>query len=81
MLTRLALFFVALLALPAAARAQPAPSITVMDVTVALNLWHDNCIDKLLSCSGFVLGNGKQALGAFGGPWNATPRLVPIPPQ
>ncbi len=48
---------------------------------VALKLWHDNCIDKLLSCSGFVLGNGKQALGAFGGPWNANPRLVPIPPQ
>lgn len=43
--------------------------------------FHDNCIDKLLNCSGGDLGNGKQLKGAsqpsYG--WTNPVRLVPIP--
>ena len=42
-------------------------------------MWLDNCINKLLSCSGGDLGNGKQLKMFSGFTWNATPRLVPIP--
>jgi hypothetical protein len=44
-------------------------------------MWTDNCIDKMLNCSGGDLGNGKQLAGAsqpaYG--WNIPQRLVPIP--
>ena len=42
-------------------------------------MWHDNCIDKLLNCSGGDLGNGKQMKQFAGFTWNASPRLVPVP--
>ena len=41
-------------------------------------IWMDNCINKLLSCSGGELGNGKTMTGT---PvlWTANPHTVPIP--
>jgi len=48
---------------------------------VAWQAFHDNCIDKLLNCSGGDLGNGWQLRGAsqpsYG--WTNPNRLVPIP--
>jgi hypothetical protein len=45
-----------------------------------LKTWHDNCINKLLSCSGGDLGNGKQLKMFSGFSWNANPRLVNAQP-
>jgi hypothetical protein len=45
-----------------------------------LKAWHDNCLDKRLSCSGADLGNGKQLKMFNGFSWNASPR-VSSPPQ
>jgi len=42
-------------------------------------MWMDNCINKLLNCSGGDLGNGRQMKMYDGFSWNANPRLVPIP--
>jgi hypothetical protein len=42
-------------------------------------MWHDNCIDKKLNCSGGDLGNGKQMKQFAGFTWKASPRLVPVP--
>jgi hypothetical protein len=56
---------------------------------VVLKMWTDNCINKMLNCSGGDLGNGKQLKGAAkpiyftDGKWSASlripKRLVPIP--
>jgi hypothetical protein len=48
---------------------QPAGSTYHADFFMAWDpsvhrMFHDNCIDKLLSCSGGDLGNGKQLIGA-----------------
>lgn len=40
-------------------------------------MWTDNCINKLLNCSGGHLGNGKQLKQRVGFSWTANPRLVP----
>lgn len=42
-------------------------------------MWMDNCINKLLNCSGGDLGNGKQLKQFSGFSWTANPRLVPVP--
>ena len=42
-------------------------------------MWHDNCINKLLSCSGGDLGNGWQMKNFAGFSWTANPRLVAAP--
>ena len=42
-------------------------------------MWHDNCINRKLSCSGGDLGNGKQMKQFAGFSYNANPRLVPVP--
>ncbi|WP_162234695.1 DUF1996 domain-containing protein [Sphingomonas sp. Leaf231] len=44
-----------------------------------LEAWTENCINKLLSCNGGDLGNGKQMKEHAGFSWNAKPRLVDIP--
>lgn len=44
-----------------------------------LAMWTNNCIDKLLNCSGGNLGNGKMMKMYSGFSWTANPRLVPIP--
>ena len=44
-----------------------------------MSMWMDNCIDKLLNCSGGDLGNGKQMKQFAGFSWTASPRLVPAP--
>ena len=44
-----------------------------------LKLWHDNCINKLLNCSGGDLGNGKQLRMFAGFSWSANPHLVSPP--
>ncbi|CAN5184822.1 hypothetical protein BH09PSE3_BH09PSE3_00090 [soil metagenome] len=44
-----------------------------------LAMWSENCIDKLLNCSGGDLGNGKQMKQSDGFSWTASPRLVPLP--
>jgi hypothetical protein len=44
-----------------------------------MSMWMDNCINKLLSCSGGDLGNGKQMKQFAGFSWTASPRLVPVP--
>ena len=41
-------------------------------------MWTDNCINKLLNCSGGNLGNGKQINGMWG-TFTAVPRLVRVP--
>jgi hypothetical protein len=41
-------------------------------------MWTDNCINKLLNCSGGDLGNGKQLRMFDGFSWSARPRLVPV---
>ena len=45
-----------------------------------LNEWNDNCIAKMLSCSAFNLGNGKQGKVPVQFRWAADPRLI-APPQ
>lgn len=42
-------------------------------------MWIDNCINKLLNCSGGDLGNGKMMRQSWPFSWNANPRLVPLP--
>ena len=44
-----------------------------------MKMWHDNCINKLLNCSGGDLGNGKQMKMFAGFSWSAMPRVVPKP--
>ena len=44
-----------------------------------LKIWHDNCINKLLNCSGGDLGNGKQLKMFAGFGWSANPHLVNPP--
>ena len=44
-----------------------------------LKIWHDNCINKLLNCSGGDLGNGKQLKMYAGFRWSADPHLVSPP--
>ena len=44
-----------------------------------MSMWTDNCIDKLLSCTGGNLGNGKMMKMYSGFSWLASPRLVPVP--
>ena len=44
-----------------------------------MQMWTDNCINKLLSCSGGDLGNGKQLRGAAGEQWVANPHLSDPP--
>ncbi|MFK3890867.1 DUF1996 domain-containing protein [Sphingomonas sp. NPDC079357] len=44
-----------------------------------MKMWMDNCINKLLSCNGGDLGNGKQLRGDPNFDWVAKPRLVDIP--
>ncbi len=44
-----------------------------------MQMWTDNCVNKLLTCSGGDLGNGLQLRMFDGFSWNANPRLVPIP--
>jgi hypothetical protein len=44
-----------------------------------MRVWMDNCIDKLLSCSGGDLGNGKQLKMFDGFSWEAKPRVVDPP--
>jgi hypothetical protein len=39
-------------------------------------MWTDNCINKLLNCSGGDLGNGKQLKMFDGFAWEASPRVV-----
>ncbi|MEH3121175.1 MAG: DUF1996 domain-containing protein [Sphingomonas phyllosphaerae] len=43
------------------------------------HVWIDNCIEKLLSCNGNDLGNGKQLKDVWGFKWKIEPRVVPIP--
>ena len=42
-------------------------------------MWSDNCINKLLNCSGGDLGNGKQMKTFVGFSYIANPRVVPRP--
>lgn len=44
-----------------------------------MKMWTEACIDKLLSCSGGDLGNGKQLKMYDGFQWTANPRLVDAP--
>ncbi len=44
-----------------------------------MDMWHKNCIDKLLNCSGGDLGNGKQLRNFSGFKWDANPRVVDPP--
>ena len=41
-----------------------------------MKTWSENCINKLLNCSGGDLGNGKQLKMRSDFSWNAIPRLV-----
>ena len=42
-------------------------------------MWHDNCINKMLNCSDGDLGNGKKMKQFAGFSWLASPRLVAVP--
>lgn len=44
-----------------------------------MSMWSDNCVGKMLNCSGADLGNGKQMRASAGFSWNASPRIVPVP--
>jgi hypothetical protein len=44
-----------------------------------MRMWTDNCINKLLNCSGGDLGNGKQLKMFDGFAWEASPRVVNPP--
>lgn len=48
---------------------------------IVRKMWEDNCLDKLLSCSGGDLGNGLQLKMFDGFSWKASPRLVDVPPR
>ena len=43
-----------------------------------LAAWIDNCVNKMLNCSGGDLGNGKQIRQSWPFSWTANPRLVPV---
>jgi len=43
-----------------------------------MKMWTDHCINKLLSCSGGDLGNGKQLKMFAGFSWTAKPHVVPL---
>ncbi|MEH3102533.1 MAG: DUF1996 domain-containing protein [Sphingomonas phyllosphaerae] len=43
-----------------------------------MRMWTDNCINKLLSCNGGDLGNGKQLKMFAGFSWTAKPHVVAI---
>ena len=47
--------------------------------STTMAMWSDNCINKLLNCSGGDLGNGKQMRMFDGFTWDAVPRLVTPP--
>ena len=42
-------------------------------------MWHDNCIDRMLSCNSGDLGNGKALKIYSGFSWTANPKTVPLP--
>ena len=42
-------------------------------------MWMDNCINKLLNCSGSDFGNGQQMIQSASANFTASPRLVPVP--
>lgn len=44
-----------------------------------MKMWADNCINKLLSCSGGDLGNGKQLKMFAGFKWTTRPNIVDAP--
>ena len=44
-----------------------------------MKMWTENCVNRLLSCSGGDLGNGKQLKMFAGFKWHAEPRLVDAP--
>jgi hypothetical protein len=44
-----------------------------------VQMWMDNCINRLLNCSGGDLDNGQQMKAFEGFTWTASPRLVPVP--
>jgi hypothetical protein len=44
-----------------------------------MKMWDDNCVNKMLNCSGGDLGNGKQLKMFDGFSWNANPRVVSPP--
>lgn len=44
-----------------------------------MKMWMDNCINKMLSCDGGDLGNGKQLKMFAGFSWTANPHVVPVP--
>jgi hypothetical protein len=46
-----------------------------------LTLWHANCIEKLLSCTGGDLGNGTQIKTTAGYDYQSTTVLADIPPK
>jgi hypothetical protein len=48
------------------------------DATVK-KMWHDGCINQLLSCNAGNLGNGKAIRQSAGFSWKANPRLVAAP--
>ena len=45
-----------------------------------MQIWTDNCVNKLLNCSGGDLGNGQQMKMFNGFRWVANPHLVDPPP-
>lgn len=45
-----------------------------------LKLWHDNCIEKLKSCTAAEIGDGTQ-LKQPPDSWVAVPHVVPVPPH
>jgi len=46
-----------------------------------LKTWHDNCINKMLNCTGGDLGNGMQMKMFAAFSWTASPRIVAPPPK
>ena len=44
-----------------------------------MGMWMDNCINKMLNCSGGSLGNGKMMKQYAGFTWLASPRLTAVP--
>ena len=46
-----------------------------------MKIWTDNCINKLLNCSGGDLGNGQQMKMFKGFKWTANPHLAQPPPS
>jgi hypothetical protein len=44
-----------------------------------MKMWDDNCVNKMLNCSGGDLGNGKQLKMFDGYSLNASPRVVSPP--